>query len=206
MSDEYGIPDNMFGYVPPEVYDIVGRITMLAAVLDMKLQHLTEALHTLAFAVGGADDAVFARAGDSRTALIKCCRKTVEHLAAAGDSGSLRAEVCAFLDGAEAALNERNDVVHSVWSNPRTDPLYGWRYARPKQRDEGGPPVRSYLPSVQQLKDLIGTFVALINHVQQLLPIVSGFTPLPTDAQWGQAHRKGKSPHLTIGRPGAAPS
>jgi hypothetical protein len=105
MGDQYGVPDNMFGHVPEEFYGMVGRVVMVAAVLEMRLWDLATTLD-------GFDQQK--HAGKSAKQLEEVCRP----LLAGQQDPVLREQGDHLLVRVREALNDRNDVVHSLWPSP----------------------------------------------------------------------------------------
>lgn len=120
MSDssttDWGIPERFFGPVAEDFYAVVGRVTMMAALVDDMVLRLTWAL---------TYDAQLVHAGRPISQLDGICRKTVARC-----SDELRVDVLAVLDQAKATRELRNAVVHSMWPNPTLDSAFGWRPAR----------------------------------------------------------------------------
>lgn len=44
MPDRFGVPDNMFGPMPEDFYSAVGRVVLIAALLEVKLVDLLNTL------------------------------------------------------------------------------------------------------------------------------------------------------------------
>lgn len=156
QEDDYGIPNNMFGPVPDVVFATVGRVVMVASLLEVRLLDLLTELDR------ASQDK---HAGKSASELVKGCCAALDrydtHFAQpAGQT----------LEGARDALRERNAVVHSVWPNPSADGAFGWRPVREKRRDPPDPtgPFESITVDARQLRDLISRSVALVRQVDRL--------------------------------------
>jgi hypothetical protein len=90
MSDPYGIPPNMFGIVPEEFFGALGRVVMVAALLELQLLDLVTTLDQASQQT---------HAGKSGTELIKACRTVLDNR-----EPSLRAVVVPVLDRADDEL------------------------------------------------------------------------------------------------------
>ncbi|MDQ0030162.1 hypothetical protein [Arthrobacter bambusae] len=124
MTDPYGIPDNMFRYELGEFPALVGRVVMVAAVVEMKLEHLVMSLS------GQPQEA---HAGKGAGSSVKLCRRLLRaRRSSFPDESTVFAErVEPLLNDVESALYLRNDVVHSSWPVPGK----GWRNLPDNQRE-----------------------------------------------------------------------
>ena len=120
-ADPWGVPEGLFGPVPKEFYAVVGRVTMLAALVDDMLLRLAWSL---------TDEVQSVHAGKYGDKLETVCRKAV-----VGFSVDLTTDVTTTLDAVHETRQLRNAVVHSVWPNPTVDGAFGWRTAKPKKND-----------------------------------------------------------------------
>ncbi len=118
--DRYGIPVSTFGDVPESFYGLVGRVALLAALLE-------DRLHVLFCALDGA--AQERLAGVPGTKLIEECRNRLH-----GFREEHRADVEDFLDRAARALRSRHEVVHSLWPFSGRDDVRGHRDVPAKGR------------------------------------------------------------------------
>lgn len=150
-SDSWGVPDNFFGPVPAEFYAVVGRVTMLAALLDDMMLRLTWAL---------TDEVQSVHAGKFASELDKVCRQAVGR-----NSTELRADVTAALDRARATRRLRNAVVHSLWPNPTLDSAFGWR---PAKSGHNGQMTVTFPTTRAALEELISSLVDEIGDLDKL--------------------------------------
>lgn len=150
-TDSWGIPDNLFGPVPEEFYAVVGRVAMLAALLDDMMLRLTWAL---------TDEVQSVHAGKVAPELDKVCRRAV-----ARNSDDLRTDVTAALDRARATRGLRNAVVHSLWPNPTLDSAFGWRPAR---SGVNGQMTVTFPATRAALEELIASLVDEIDEFNKL--------------------------------------
>lgn len=151
-TDRYGVPNRMFGEVPEGFYGLVGRIALLAALLE-------DRLHVL-FCV--LDQAPQDRlAGESRTKLIKECRGRIDSVR---DERQWRE----FLNRAEAALHSRHAVLHSLWPFAQAQGVRGWRNVPRGRRRELNGPVEWTDLSADQLPGLVTELVDLVRRCFQV--------------------------------------
>jgi hypothetical protein len=119
-KDRYGIPDLLFGAVPDEFYDLVGRVVHVSALVEQRVLELVCSLDK---------EHVQARhAGKPGSVLIGIADKALDQRPA------LKVEGNALLKRTSDALMQRHAIVHSLWPNARTDSAWGWRPATLKQR------------------------------------------------------------------------
>jgi hypothetical protein len=147
-SDRYGVPSKYFGTVDDEFYGIVGRVVLLASLVELQLFHL---LSTLDGKVGAQER----HAGTQATTLIKECRRMLVAEPNLGDAG------LALLDRASVAFEKRHDIVHNSWPHPTLDAAYGWRPAPARLRGDDGRWTVDVETNEDQLRALITVLVAL---------------------------------------------
>ncbi|WP_284990860.1 MULTISPECIES: hypothetical protein [unclassified Arthrobacter] len=126
MTDPYGIPDNMFGYDLGEFPALVGRVVMVAAVVELKLEFLVMSL---------SGESQEAHAGKSAKASIDLCIKLLKsrRVDFPDEPAAFADHVVTLLNDVEVALHQRNAVVHSRWPEPGR----GWRNLPKNQRVSG---------------------------------------------------------------------
>lgn len=153
-EDAYGIPDNMFGHVPEIFFGRLGRVVMVASMLELRLLDLLTEL----------DQAPQDKhAGTPAAGLIAACRVLLDRY-----DPAFAESATGTLEKAQQALNDRNAVVHSLWPDPDTDSAYGWRPVRKNRRDSPDQPYASITLNGWQLRDLIASTAALVHHVDRL--------------------------------------
>jgi len=158
-SDRWGIPAQMFGAVGDDFYGIVGRIVLVAALLE-------DRLHVLFCALANAPQDRLA--GDAGTRLIRECRERLDNF-----PGERRDEVTAPLTGAETALLRRHEVIHSLWPFTGQSEVRGWRNV-PRAVDSALIDRWSGRPSTP-LPDLLHDLIDLVDRcrrVEQWVPPV----------------------------------
>ncbi len=153
-EDAYGIPDNMFGHVPEIFFARLGRVVMVASMLELRLLDLLTEL----------DQAPQDKhAGKSAASLIEACRVLLDRY-----DPSFAESATGILEKAQQALRDRNAVVHSLWPDPGIDSAYGWRPIPKNRRDSPGQPYKSITLNGLQLRHLIASTAELVHHVDRL--------------------------------------
>lgn len=120
VKDRFGVPDSMFGLVPEDFYAVVGRIVLVATMVEDRTLMLLWALN---------DATQDTHAGRSASDIRReVAMRTAKHAAVLGDDlvGSLN-KVLADLKDASA---RRNALVHSLWPHPTEELARGWRSIR----------------------------------------------------------------------------
>lgn len=123
MTDAYGIPHNMFGYELGEFPALVGRVVMVAAVVELKLEFLV---------MGLSGEPQEAHAGKSAKTSVDLCIKLLKSRRAdfPDEPTAFADQAVTLLKDVEVALHQRNAVVHSRWPEPGR----GWRNLPKNQR------------------------------------------------------------------------
>jgi hypothetical protein len=119
-SDRWGVPRRMFGDVGEDFYGLVGRVALVATVLE-------DRLHVLFCALANASQEHLA--GAPGTMLVRECRERLDHFPA-----ERRDEVVALLADAEAGLLKRHEVIHSLWPFAAQSQVRGWRNVPERRR------------------------------------------------------------------------
>ncbi len=153
--DEYGIPSNYFGVKQEEFYGIVGRVVMLASLVELRLLYLLHALDPET----GRD----VHAGKPGAALIKLCR---QHLS--GLPTQLARDGVDLVSQVATTLEERNTVVHSLWPSPGMDKLYRWRPAPKGKRTSPTSYTVGDETSEAELRSLIEQLARLVEDLGRL--------------------------------------
>lgn len=151
-TDTYGVPDGLFGQVPEEFYALVGRIVIIASLIE---NHLLE----LVWALDQAQPQNF-HAGKQGSELIKTARRELRSWP------SLEADGNDLLNRVFDDLGNRHDLAHSMWPNPRADLAFGWRPTLLK-RNEGSNWIITVETSFPELRALVLRLVALVDELSQ---------------------------------------
>jgi hypothetical protein len=151
-SDRYGIPGNYFGHVDDDFYGVVGRIVMLASLVELKLFEL---LCTL----DGQPGAHERYAGKPAGAVITECQRLL------ANERDLQGTGIALLDRAKSALEVRHGVVHNAWPYPSLEQAYGWRPAPLRLRSDDGQWITDVETNQGELRTLITQLVELVEEL-----------------------------------------
>ncbi|MFX0578417.1 hypothetical protein [Nocardia nepalensis] len=154
MPDRFGVPDNMFGPMPEDFYSAVGRVVLIAALLEVKLVDLLNTLDRVPQTT---------HAGKHGAELVKSALKSLE-----STNPALRDQGKTVLVEALDALDRRNDVVHNVWTAPTSDAAYGWRAVHRRLRSEPHQPHVGTTMSLTDLSDFIGQLIRLVAQIDDL--------------------------------------
>jgi hypothetical protein len=148
-TDLYGIPGDYFSGVDHGFYGVVGRIVMLASLVELQLFHLVCTLDA-------KPRAQERYAGKPARQMIDRCRELLADERDPYDAGT------ALLDRVESAVDRRNEVVHSSWPHPTLHRAYGWRPAPLRLRSDDGLSIAEVETDEGKLRDLIGELVQLV--------------------------------------------
>jgi hypothetical protein len=108
MADRFGVPDQMFGHVPDDFYGLIGRIALVATLLEDRVLGLLWALD---------EELQATHAGLAATRLAPLIRQRYErHADALGEA--LVADIEWALVQALDVLEDRHALVHSLWPRP----------------------------------------------------------------------------------------
>lgn len=100
VTDSYGIPDQFFGPISGQFYAVIGRVTMLGALLEQRLLELLWAID---------DEPQPVHAGKPVAALMRLIEQRLMVV-----SDPMADDVRDLPQGVGACLEERNAVVHSL--------------------------------------------------------------------------------------------
>jgi hypothetical protein len=151
-ADEFGIPITMFGYVSELFYATIGRVAMLAALIDTKMLELLWALddHT--------QDVISDRYGNKLEDLVMHASRLV--------GPKLGKDIRRMLNEAGRLRGWRNDIIHSVSPNPTDEHAFAWRPGSPKTK--GASPTKTFVTSKEELMTLITDMIKLIGDLGTL--------------------------------------
>ncbi|WP_030484450.1 hypothetical protein [Nocardioides aequoreus] len=149
MPDSYGIPDQLFGQVPGQFYAVVGRVTMLGALLEQRLLELLWAVD---------DGPPSLHAGKPVSQLMRFIE---ERLASQPDD--LCADAREVLSSVSLVLEDRNAIVHSLWPEPTLKIAFSWRPRTLKRRATAQEGMQGEFVTRQDLRAVISKLV-LVNE------------------------------------------
>lgn len=158
--DRFGVPANILGQHPEDVYALAGRIVMLSALLEDRQRTLLQTLNDVADTeyAGEPVRRVIVRLGEavSEAATLEMEWRGAERL----------------LERSGEAFEFRNAVVHNLWPAQPDGTLFGHRqHPRTGYRQITVASIDEMTDAVRTLVDLIGeneTWLARAPHVQAL--------------------------------------
>lgn len=151
--DRYGIPSRFFGQVDAEFFGLIGRVAMVAAVLENRLTVLVTEL------TGSPQDK---QAGKMSSELIAEIEKELDKR-----SAEFKAEGNVLIVRLQAAFAGRNEVVHSLWPNPTLAHAWGHRLVKPRKQTTPGDPSVAVTTDEEALIGLIRNLVSLRIDVER---------------------------------------
>ena len=149
-ADRYGIPATYFGRVDDDFYGLVGRIVMLASLVELQLFYLLCTLYAM-------PQAQERYAGKPAKQMIDSCRKLLANEPDVHDAGD------GLLDRVQSALESRHNIVHSSWPNPTLERAYRWRPAPKQLRSDDGQWIAEVTTKEGKLLELISELVQLVD-------------------------------------------
>ncbi len=161
-DDDYEIPDGLFGFVPEALPRLIGKVVMLAALLETKIEALASQVddHPQAF-FGGRGPGANSDTIRERLALYQSTPDEVAF--------SLR--VMSFLKDANEELELRNFIVHGVWPATDRPGWWGWKPIRQKRGvsapvwiDDKTLEASDFIALCEELYELIERAAALIPY------------------------------------------
>jgi hypothetical protein len=151
-TDAYGVPEGFFGRVPEEFYGLVGRVAMVAAIVDEKVSNLACGLHPEVMQQEYA--------GKPAKALRDLARAGLERTPDFKDRG------IDLLDRTENGLRNRHALVHSVWPNPTVDSASGWR-PLPRGQRSGDEWIEWTETSISRITEVLAELIGLVDELDQ---------------------------------------
>lgn len=160
-EDDYEIPDGLFGFVPEALPRLIGKVVMLAALLETKIE-------ALASQVDNHPQAFFGGRGPGANS--ETIRERLPLYQGTPDEVAFSSRIESFLVDANGALELRNFVVHGVW--PSTD-RPGWWAWKPIRQKRG-------VTSPRWIDDktlVAGDFVTLCEELNKLIERAASLIP-----------------------------
>lgn len=158
-ADRYEFPDDFFGRVRPELPDLIGKVVMLAALLELKVEELastvswegTQGRHA---AVGFSKNLVTLRER------LKHYDRNEQERLFVNSTGSLLRDI-------ESALDERNLVAHGLWPATGGDGLYVWKTIPESKRVQPGNWTDGRELQLSDLVKICGRLAQLVNRARE---------------------------------------
>ena len=154
QPDRFGVPSNWFGAVPDDFYGLLGRVVMVAAVVENRLT-------TLLAAVNGGDTQKFAGLA-ARQSINELRREAAEF------EDLVKSDTEQIPDSASTLFDVRNGLVHSLWPNPTLERAWGHRGVTVGRRTTEGSASVAIETSADDLRALIANFVRLYDQIVQV--------------------------------------
>ena len=127
MADSFGIPNSIFGTFSPILPAAVGRVVMFTALLENKIWQIRSSLEsTLQEEV--ADKSVKINLDASLAYLNK--------IEVSEGNAKFHTEVVECLLAVQTAMEQRNGIVHRVWTYKESKVYFGWKPVRRSNRKE----------------------------------------------------------------------
>ena len=125
-SDPYGIPESIFGTLDPELPALIGRIVILSALIESKVDSLASSL---------SREFQDVTAGRPFAVNLNACRTSLEQLAKDPTREKYIDTTATTLTEVAVALRARHEVAHRVWPHAGSAGWGGWK-PTPKARRE----------------------------------------------------------------------
>ena len=166
-EDDYAIPEGLFGFVPVALPTLIGKVVMLAALLETKIEALASQVdnHPQAF-FGGRGPGANSDTIRERLALYQATPDEVDF--------GLRVQV--FLDDANKQLELRNFVVHGVWPFTGRPGWWAWKPIRQKRGVNSPTWIDDKTLEANDFIALCEELNLLIERAAVLIPYAGGLT------------------------------
>ncbi len=167
---DFTIPEGIFGPVPPRLPTLIGKVVMLAALLEAKIEALTSSVHNATQdAHGGRGFA--ANSATIRERLSSYEANDVEHAFSASVRGLL-AEI-------ELALDDRNFIVHGVWPRSSDFAWWGWKPRRTKKNQSRPDWIEGRTFTPEQFIGVCEKLVNLLDRTQRAIELAGSLPRRP---------------------------
>lgn len=165
--DSYGIPENAFGPLNPELPGAIGRVVMLSALIEARIEHLLAGLTT---------DLPPSFAGKDVSSNIAACEKLLISYDRNGLERRFSSETAALLGEATAALQSRNGIVHRVWAKAGVGEWWGWKPRPASQRKKTPDEIHDYLAMTpDDFQALITKLVKVLDGINNAVSFAGSF-------------------------------
>lgn len=158
--DDFGVPGHMFGGVPEDFIRAVGRVAMIAPLIENLFAH------------------VVAKVGQLDSSLVAAwpAGRLTEKFDQIADTRELDPRLIAAAEEMTSLANIRNALVHSSWPFHGGGVPRGWRYLPARRARAGSESVASTEVSLEDLRHVIQRMLALHGELRELLSTL--------DVQW----------------------
>jgi hypothetical protein len=168
--EDYEFPMGMFGAVPSQLPTLIGKVVMLAALLETKVEALTSNLDNLT-----QDN----YAGQGFAVNERTIRKRLKHYQQDGRETAFSNHVRSLLREIDRSLKDRNFVVHGVWPASAADAWWAWKPRRKSKRDDDAQWIEG---RTLRAKDLVGFCTDLADLIARTQRAIETSGSLPRRA------------------------
>ena len=158
VTDDFGIPGNVFGAVPEAFYGALGRVVALGALVEMRLGQVVMELEAVPESVVAG-----LQIAQLKDRLEKLRKHRVE------TARPLPLQLLTLVEEAGRAMARRNELVHSLWSNPTMNEARGWRPARQGLRPDPANAAVWVTVDERGLRVLIADLVRLATELRDVV-------------------------------------
>ncbi len=151
-SDRFGVPHSILGQHPDDFYGVIGRVACLSALLEYQVLTVYQTM------TNSKQDQ---HRRLSASQLIEAARQESERIEDKGD----RQVLSDYLRDVEAALQQRNDYIHSLWPAQQSMNLFGWRPSRAK--DDAFDPLKPNETVETTLEELATFILSLVDLIDR---------------------------------------
>lgn len=167
--DPYGVPGAMFGPLDPELPALIGRVVMMSALLESKLEALASAL-------GSEPQERYA--GKPVSVTVAFVLRRLELYNETERETSFVEVTRDLLTEVDSLIDLRNSLVHCVWPDAGVSGWNGWRPTH--QKRQRGPELADWESFTRDgLIALIGDLVEKIQGVSRQIAAAGGFSRRP---------------------------
>jgi len=159
--------DSIFGRLDPALPTLIGKIVMLAALLEHKVAVLASSVQDLPQAHYFAQD--FSRNRED-------CRQRFRFFTQSSEISAVTEATC-FINSVAGALDMRNQIVHRVWARAESEP-WGGHKAHRGTNSALDSNWRDY--TRQDLREVLQLLATLADQSSEIVSRVAALPRLPT--------------------------
>jgi hypothetical protein len=168
-------PPDMFGFVPYWLPTLIGKVVMVAALVEGKVDALLMNL-------SGRLQNTYA--GKPVNGNIELCRTRLRGLGSQHEAFAVK--TLELLDDVDAALKRRNAVVHSLWPDNTLEVARGWRNLPLVQRAQAMPGSEAVWTAWvemdrERFDELVALLVQLVDRLVDAIATAGSISVAPSD-------------------------
>ncbi|WP_349902132.1 hypothetical protein [Parafrigoribacterium humi] len=167
---DFVIPEGIFRYVPSRLPTLIGKVVMLAALLETKVEGL-------ASSVDNATQDVYGGRGFVENS--STIRKRLQHYCRDAAEQEFSANVSILLDEVDAVLEDRNFIVHGVWPKSTDFAWWGWKPRRKTKSSSRPDWIEGRTFSPDEFVEICQTLVALLDRAQRAIEVAGSLPRRP---------------------------